>query len=589
MLQSKTRHKLRFLYGANSPDVARRLQNLLQGYSDLRPDRPADAFLNERDVLLITYADNLRQPPASPLKTLCRFYKHRLADLISVVHLLPFFPYSSDDGFSVIDYRTVDPAHGDWIDIDNLRRDVDLCFDLVCNHVSAASPYFRGFLAGQPAYVDYFITADPETDTSSVLRPRTSPLLHPFQTHQGQKYCWTTFSADQIDLNFKNPDVLLDILDVLLTYVRCGARIVRLDAIAYVWKQPGTSCAHLPQAHTLVRIMRDVLDALAPHVLLLTETNVPHEENISYFGNGRNEAQLVYNFALAPLILHSLTNHDASDLSRWASTLKTPSPRTTFLNFTASHDGIGVRPVADLIGQSALTRLVDRARQHGALVSCKADPQGDPIPYELNINYFDALNNPNQPAALELQLRRFLLSQSIPLVLAGMPAIYIHSLLGSRGYPQGAAQTGRARTINREKLDLTKVNRELDRPDTLRARVFNAYAHMIRSRRRHPAFHPNAPQHILDMGKALVAIKRTARHGQQEVIALHNVTNLKQSALLQAPAPTPDEPDHTTPWTDLLTQRRYHPQSPGRYVVPLAPYETLWLAKTRTTLNPCSR
>ena len=324
--------------------------------------------------------------------------------------------------------------------------------------------------------------------------------------------------------------------------------------------------------------MRDVLDAAAPDVLLLTETNVPHAQNISYFGDGCNEAQLVYNFALPPLVLHSVTAGDASVLTRWAATLQCPSPRTTFLNFTASHDGIGVRPVADLLDEAALAELVELAGRHGGQVSYKADGRGGSIPYELNINYFDALNNPNEPADPQVQVRRFLLSQSVALVLAGLPAVYLHSLLGSRGWREGAEQSGRARTINREKLDVAMVKDDLDRAESLRCRVFSGYARMIRCRRRSTAFDPNAPQRILDLGRAFFAVERTGLDGRDRVIALHNVSGAQQKAVLEEPDGSAGKSSGRGELTDLLTGRRYLPQSDGRYMLQVGPYETLWLA-----------
>ena len=132
-------------------------------------------------------------------------------------------------------------------------------------------------------------------------------------------------------MNFKNPDVLLALLDALLFYVARGARFIRLDAIAYLWKRIGTSCIHLPQTHAVIQFWRAVLDEVAPHVLLITETNVPHADNVSYFGDGTNEAQLVYNFALPPLVLHALLRGDATHLTRWAQSLTLPSDRSHVL------------------------------------------------------------------------------------------------------------------------------------------------------------------------------------------------------------------------------------------------------------------
>ena len=307
-------------------------------------------LFNEQDVILITYSDLLSQPHQPPLQSLRNFHQDYLSDTINTIHLLPFFPYSSDDGFSVIDYKAVDPALGDWQDIAQFTsQGVKLMFDAVINHISAQSDWFQNYLEGDPHFRNYFIEVDPEVDLSLVTRPRALPLLTAVHTNRGTRHVWTTFSADQIDLNYQNPETLLDVLDVLLFYVKQGADLIRLDAIAYIWKEIGTSCIHLPQTHAIVQLIRAVLDKVAPGVLLITETNVPHEENISYFGNGSNEAHLVYQFSLPPLTAHALITGSAVYLTQWADSLRTLSEETTFFNFNASHDGIGIRPVSGIL------------------------------------------------------------------------------------------------------------------------------------------------------------------------------------------------------------------------------------------------
>lgn len=574
-LPAQTVDKIARLYGSPAaPQITRDLAALLDRYADLPRAAGAD-FLTERDIMLIAYADSLHQTGKQPLNSLNLFAHQRLKDIISIIHILPFFPYSSDDGFSVIDYRTVDPDLGDWRHIRQLAREFQLSFDLVINHASARSRYFRNFLKDVPEYQDFFITADPQADTAAVVRPRTLPLLHSYKSASGPRWCWTTFSPDQIDFNFKNPAVLLEMLDILLFYVTCGARIIRLDAIAYLWKQLGASCIHLPQTHLVVQLIRDVFDLLAPQVLILTETNVPHAENISYFGDGANEAQIVYNFPLPPLILHTFTAGDARHLTRWARTIEPVSDRTTFLNFTASHDGIGVRPAADLLTDDEFLALVDLTTRHGGQVSYKNDQDGNPIPYELNINYFDALNDPNDPHEdLEIAIERFICSQAIAMALLGIPGIYIHSLLGSRNWTQGVAKTGHPRTINREKPDFDLIEQQLHDEFSRRARVFNRYRHLITIRRQQKAFHPNAAQHILDLASPFFGLIRTACDGSEMILALYNVTGRPQTIDINADLfPTP----HASPLTNVLNGQELTPTSPDAYSLTLTEYQFLWL------------
>ncbi|PJF38844.1 MAG: hypothetical protein CUN55_16105, partial [Phototrophicales bacterium] len=265
-------------------DLLERYRHLISAPKVINP-------LTERDVVLITYADTLQQKNVPPLETLYQFSVEHFKGFISAIHLLPFYPASSDDGFSVIDYYMVDPDFGTWEHIQRLGQEFDLMFDAVINHMSAKSDWFRRFLNQEQEYAQAFVTATPQDDLSKVVRPRTSPLLTAFTRPNGETiHVWTTFSADQVDLNYHDPQTLLRVLDVLLFYVQHGARFLRLDAIAFLWKELHTPCIHLPQTHAIIQLVRAVFDEIAPHVLLITETNVPHDENISYFGNGYNEA-----------------------------------------------------------------------------------------------------------------------------------------------------------------------------------------------------------------------------------------------------------------------------------------------------------
>ncbi|WP_162909660.1 sugar phosphorylase [Aggregatilinea lenta] len=563
------------LYGeARGADAFARLAMALDAFRAARPglaaldDHDPAERVTERDVMLITYGDSLRAADQPPLQTLHDFLLRHVAGTISAVHVLPFFPYSSDDGFSVIDYTAVDPALGTWADMERLGADFKLMFDAVINHISAESDWFRAFQAGDPAFRDYFIVADPAQDLSRVVRPRTLPLLTAVNRGGETVHVWTTFSDDQIDLNFGSPDVLLRIIDVLLTYVAHGASFIRLDAIAYLWKEPGTTCIHLEQTHRVVRLFRSLLDAVAPSVAIITETNVPHAENISYFGDGANEAQLVYQFTLPPLMLHAFISQDATRLSAWAATIQNPSPSATYFNFTASHDGIGVRPVEDILPPEEVGLLLARTTAHGGAVSYKDNPDGTRSPYELNITYFDALSNPAGDEPLALQAQRFIASQAIQLAFVGMPGIYVHSLLGSRNWAEGVAQTGRLRSINREKLDVAQVEAALVDPASLRSRVFTAYRDLIAARVGQKAFHPNGPQTVLNLDPALFALLRTSPDGTEHIVAVHNVTGRAVSLDLGG-VPL----DGVREYEDLIAGQRIGAHA----VIEAAPYQVLWL------------
>lgn len=502
-LRKRIHSRLSVLYPGSANDVLARLEELCDRF-ETRP--PRDELWSEHDVVLITYADQIRGETGAPLQALRSFLlDHQLNDALSTVHLLPFCPYSSDDGFSVIDYQQVDPACGTWQDVAALGDHLDLMYDLVLNHCSREHQWFQDYLACRTPYDGYFIDVDPGVDLSQVTRPRSTPLLTPCETASGLKHVWTTFSADQVDLNYGNPDVLVEMMEVFLDYVARGARLVRLDAIAYLWKRIGTTCIHLYETHVVVKLMRDLVEAVAPGVLLLTETNVPHAENFSYFGDGDgDEAHMVYQFSLPPLLLEAMLSGDAGPLTDWLRSVQELPHRTTVLNFTASHDGIGVRPLEGLISRERLDRLVDAVRARGAHISTRRRPDGSDAPYELNITYFSALA-PENREDVELHVRRLLTTQAFMLALKGMPAVYFHSLVGTPNWEAGVEETGRARTINRRKFERSELEAILSDPQSAQRKAFDGYQHLLRVRRMQRAFHPDAPQELIETGNPAVA------------------------------------------------------------------------------------
>ena len=565
------------LYGQEQGQVTfQRLSALIERYRSYSP--PAGRTrreLTQQDSILITYGDQVTQPGIPPLQSLADFCALHLDQVVSAVHILPFYPYSSDDGFSVIDYKTVDPALGTWTDVASIGRTFRLMFDAVINHISAQSQWFKAYLSGDPRYNEYFIEVSDSPDLSQVVRPRALPLLTRFDTPSGTiKAIWTTFSTDQVDLNYHNPGVLLEIMDTLFFYAAKGADFIRLDAIAYLWKEIGTDCIHLPQTHRIIQLMRAALDTVFPQVLIISETNVPHTENLSYFGNGNNEAQLVYNFALPPLVLHTLQTGSAQALTGWAGTLALPSKTVAFFNFLASHDGIGLNPARGILSEPEINALVERTLAHGGVVSYKSNPDGTQSPYELNINYFDALSNLVGGESEQVQVARFMVAQSIMLTLAGVPGIYFHSLFGSRGWPEGVQLTGRNRTINRQKLEHLTLEEELRQPDSRRSQVFERYAKMLKARSARPAFSPNSRQEIIGCGDSVFALLRESDDARQRVLCLHNISNQVQAVQLDwakifKPAPVT--------LVDVLSNQNFN-LKPGESFT-MRPYQVNWLER----------
>ncbi len=560
--------RLKKLYPDRHRRCAERLTTLLGRYGLGSSDKNEPYRWDQRDTILITYGNSLHSPhpEETPLSVLHGFLTERLQDAFNTVHILPFFPYSSDDGFAVTDYRRVNPELGSWDDIQNIADDYRLMVDLVLNHVSRESEWFRNYERGRAPESGYFIEVDPEADLSKVVRPRSTPLLAPVQTRHGKRYVWSTFSEDQIDLNFSNPDVLFEFVDLLLYYIMQGARLIRMDAIAYLWKKIGTSCIHLPETHEMVKLFRDIVELVAPDVLLVTETNVPHEENISYFGEG-DEAHMAYQFPLPPLLVHALRRGTSAYLREWAAGLGDIPDGCTFLNFTASHDGIGLRPAEGLLPAEEIDAMVEGTRRRGGMVKTRRTEEGEDKPYEMNITYYDALRDPEDG---ELDMDRYMCSQAVMLELQGVPGVYIHNLFATPNDRAAAEQTGETRAINRSTFDIYELEQQLDDPDSRAARAFDRYSHLLKVRKEQPAFHPDGSQVILNPGENAFALLRTSPDRQQRILALNNFTARLIEVEVDRCLPSAPE----GPWTNLLDGREY---GGGTDRVQMEPYQSLWL------------
>jgi glucosylglycerate phosphorylase len=485
--------------------------------------KPRKQNWDEKDLVLITYGDQFKEQNRPTIETFKTMFDKHLADKFEIVHLLPFYPYSSDDGFSVIDYKKVNPLLGDWKDIENLSKSARLMFDDVCNHISAKSEWFQEYLKGNPEYQDFFIEMDPTTDLSAVTRPRALPLLTKFTLANGEeKYIWTTFSEDQIDLNFRNPDILFRMIDVLLFYMEQGAEYIRLDAIGFMWKEVGTTCIHHEKTHEIVKLFRDIVEEAAKGTVIITETNVPHKDNVAYFGNGHDEAHMVYQFPLPPLVLNAIHYGNGNGLTRWANQLPLTGIDTTFFNFLASHDGIGLNPIRGIIPEEDILEMVEDLKKEGALVNYKKNPDGSESPYEINVTYIDALNKQSDDDAI--RVKRFLVAHSILLTLPGVPAVYIQSMLGSRNDYDGVKKTGMNRSINRQKYNLTEIEKELEDTGSLRYKVFAELTKIIQIRKAEALFHPNAAMEVIELGEKVFAFKRVNQENES-VLVVNNLTN----------------------------------------------------------------
>lgn len=520
------------------------------------------------DVVAITYGDSIVCEGERPLVTLLRFFEQELSDVVSSVHILPFFPYSSDDGFSVIDYCAVNPALGEWRDVTAIGRRFRLMADLVANHASAESRWFQNYVARERPGEDLFFEASPDDDLSLVVRPRTSPLLRRVETADGTRHVWCTFSHDQIDLDYSNPELLIEMAKVLRLYLERGVKIFRLDAVAFLWKEPGTSSLHLRQTHEIIKIFRLLLEHRAPDAIVITETNVPNRENLTYFGNG-NEAHAIYNFSLAPLLLYTMLTGDCRHLKTWQMSMPPAQFGTAYFNFIASHDGIGLRPAEGLLQAEELEQMISAVRSFGGRITSRRGPDGTEKPYEMNVSLFDAMSGGIDGVRDEHRCARFLCAHTVMMALEGIPGFYIHSLLATPNDLEKLESTGRYRSINRANLNVEALNDELSDAAGERGRVFAELKRLIRIRRSQAAFHPNATQYTLHMGPHVFAFWRQSMDRSQSVFAIHNVSaDSQEVSLAEINLIVTDD------WSDLISGRPVT-DCDGR--LRLDPYQSMWL------------
>ena len=529
---------LDFIYGETGAELLPRVTELLEQFSkdnELSPE--PSPRISSKDMFLITYGDMLSSGQAKNSETalarLGGFLAKWNRGVFSWLHLLPFHPYSSDDGFSVIDYSQVDTGQGTWEDIAGLEKNFRLVFDFVINHGSVKSEWFKKFLAGDEFYKNRYVTRQKNYDSTAVVRPRTHPLLSTFTKNDGTPVCvWTTFSADQADYDFSDPETLLDFIRIFLDYCRRGGRMLRLDAIAYLWKEDGTPCLHHPKTHAMVRLLRAIIDSLNLPLLLLTETNVPHSENLSYLGGkfsletdcpDLGESHLVYNFALPPMVLHAAISGNAEPLKQWAQKLPALPEGNCFLNFLASHDGVGLTPAQGLVDMAEFARTLEIAQERGALVSMKSTPQGL-IPYELNCNWADMVA-PLSLGTAQMQARAFLASYAAALALPGLPAVYFHSWIGSRSWKQGPELLGYNRAVNREKPAVETIEREIGETGSFRSLVMQGFYDLSQFRWSNEEFNPEAACTVLPSDNELFMLLREIKGRNRQLAAIVNFSS----------------------------------------------------------------
>ena len=521
---------------------------------------------SEKDFFLITYADSVKKKKVKNLISLGNFL-NKYCKEFSFVHVLPFFPYSSDDGFAVKDFKKVNSEHGDWDDFKKISSSFKTMIDLVINHCSSENRLFKDFLNGSSLVSDFFIVSNEKfKESEKIVRPRSSDISKKINLNGKNKYVWCTFSHDQVDFNFKNPEVLIYLIEIMKFYLDKNVKALRLDAVAFIWKQLGSSCINLPQTHDIIRLLRLIIDNFYSDVLVITETNIPSHENLSYFGNN-NEAHCIYNFSLAPLLIHSIISGNGKYLKRWSRSMPPAQEKNSYLNFLSSHDGIGLRPLEGILPEKEIKNYINFFRKQGALFGLRKNKKKESV-YEVNITLLDAFKE-SYLGNDSFGIKRFILAHTILFSMEGIPAVYIQNLVGSKNDYTKVKKTGSNRSINRKNWEFKLLEEKLKNKKSINHKTFNLLKEIISIRKKQPAFHPNATQFTLQLEDDFFGIWRQSIDRSQSIFCVSNLTNsLKKISLLNINLILTNE------WFDIISKKKINNLKGN---ITLKPYQTYWL------------
>ena len=522
-------------------------------------------IISEKTSLIICYGDAVYSNEKSSIKVFQSFFQKNLKKYFDTIHFLPFYPSSSDSGFAVKDHYKIEKRIGNWSDLKRISKYNNIMADIVINHSSARGLWFKNFLKRKKPGKDYFLTVNSKFNTSKVVRPRDHKLLKKIKIFDKSDYLWRTFSPDQIDLNFKNPSVLLRFIKIMIHLINNGITIFRLDAIAYLWKENGTKCINLRQTHEIIKLLRIISNYLNVETVIITETNLPEKENLSYFGNN-DEANWIYNFSLPPLLIHAFLFENNSYLNKWSKNLPVTKFGNNYLNFIASHDGIGIRPTEGILNNKSLNNFLKRLKKNGSKFSYRKVHNKSKKVYEANITVFDALKKSDYDPKGKFFLERYVAAHAIMISFEGIPAIYFNSLFGKSNDEAKYIITGNNRDVNRYKWNYKNITRKLSDNKTKQSIFYSNITNLLSIRRKQKAFHPNGKRHNINLGSKLFSFKRVSVDKKQSIICITNLSSKNQTAKLKK---------ELLNYRDLLNLKT---KFKDKNLLTLKPFQTVWLS-----------
>ena len=532
--QKKIRSKLDDIYKVSISkkeidNFENEIIHIIKNFNEKKPKKKRN--ISEKTSLIICYGDSVYSNKKKSFNVFHTFFKKRLQKYFNTIHFLPFYPSSSDSGFAVKDHYKIENKLGNWSDIKKISKSNDIMADVVINHASARGLWFRNFLKNKKPGKDYFLTIDPKFNTSKVIRPRDHKLLKKINIFNKKEYLWRTFSADQLDLNFKNPSVLLRFIKIMVNLINHGVTVFRLDAIAYLWKESGTKCINLKQTHLIIKLLRIICNNLNIETSIVTETNLPEKENLSYFGKD-DEANWIYNFSLPPLLIHALLFENSSYLNQWSKKLPVTKNGKSYLNFISSHDGIGIRPTEGIFNKKILDNFLKRLKKNGSKFSYRKVKNKSKKVYEANITVFDALKKSDYDSKGKFFLERYVSAHSIMISFEGIPGLYLNSLFGKSNDEAKYIITGNNRDINRYKWNYKNISKKLDNKNSKQSIFYQKISNLLSVKRKHIAFHPNAARYSMNFGSKIFSFRRVSINKKQTILCISSLSSKIQKVRL---------------------------------------------------------
>jgi amylosucrase len=480
-----------------------------------------------------------------------------LEDLgVTYVHLMPCLkprPGDSDGGYSVMDYRAVNPAYGTMDDLEAVARafrarGISLCVDLVLNHTAREHAWAEAARSGDPAYLDYYLTYPDDTlpkryeQTLVEVFPDNAPGNFTFDPEM-KRWVWTTFNEHQWDLNWANPQVFLEIAEIMLFLANKGVDVLRLDAVAFMWKRMGTRCQSEPEVHMLLQALRAVCRIACPAVLHLEEAIVAPAEMLPYLGRGRHdgrEGNLAYHNSLMVQFWGALASRDTRLMTH---VLATHFPdrltNATYATYIRCHDDIGWAVTdedAAAVGISGHAHRMFLADFYegvfpGSFAKGELFQHNPDTGDKRNSGSFASLAGLESalalgdPAAIDLAVQRILMGHALIAGFGGIPLIYMGdelALLNDHGYRKRRDHKHDSRWLHRPMMDW-KAAKTRHTADTPAARVFRGTKHVLARRKATPALHGGTPTAVPETGiSGLFAVARKAPTGT--VLGLYNFT-----------------------------------------------------------------